>query len=469
MASATFTRDNTSQNTNPGRGFHLVKGLLDGDFSAAASSYYNGAYGTIGGVIANFPLRLVRGDTNIGAFKSSPISGGALSTLTTNFAAARNIGVKVIPRFAYDFSGQTNPDASVTQIQAHLVQLSPILYANRDVIYAIEAGFIGQYGEWHDSGSSGNNNRANRNAVRDALLSAVPPEIKVLFRYPMDLLVWNGSANGLTPATAFTGTLMDRCGNHNDCWMADAKDVGTYENAGFQFGDWNNPSYGSPLNARTFISQQTEYQPYGGETCNAGAMRLNCSGGTDNAGLLGGISNEGPRYHASYLNLNYYTAFYTQWFNDGCFNTVRRSFGYNIVLDSLTHPDSIARGSVALFKVTLRNVGYGRVIDLSRLGIWLSNGANNIRAQSSAQLRQLPSQATSGTVFLVAVTIPTNAVVASYNVHIDFPDMYDRSTGSFASSNPNAFKKQPMNANNGGQVWDATNYRFTTGTTISIT
>ena len=55
----------------------------------------------------------------------------------------------------------------------HVAQLAPILTANQDAILALQAGFIGTWGEWH--GSTNFNYDANgRREVLGALLDAVP-------------------------------------------------------------------------------------------------------------------------------------------------------------------------------------------------------------------------------------------------------------------------------------------------------
>ena len=61
--------------------------------------------------------------------------------------------MKMIPRFAYNFGPTGAPDASTDRILEHLEQLRPALVANQDVIAFVEAGFIGTWGEWHDSTS----------------------------------------------------------------------------------------------------------------------------------------------------------------------------------------------------------------------------------------------------------------------------------------------------------------------------
>jgi len=59
--------------------------------------------------------------------------------------------------------------------------------------------------------------------VRDALIAALPPGRSLQFRQPADLQRWYP-----TPADASTTGAQARIGLHNDCFLADDTDVGTY-------------------------------------------------------------------------------------------------------------------------------------------------------------------------------------------------------------------------------------------------
>jgi hypothetical protein len=72
----------------------------------------------------------------------------------------RAAGLKTIIRFTYNYphgrgDDLKGNDAPIGAILEQMRALAPVINRNRDVIYAMQAGFIGFWGEWHNS-SSGN-------------------------------------------------------------------------------------------------------------------------------------------------------------------------------------------------------------------------------------------------------------------------------------------------------------------------
>lgn len=80
----------------------------------------------------------------------SDIPQSKLDALQKSFDRAREDGVKFVLRFAY----QTDMDAkggcpSLERILSHMKQLTPIVRKNIDVIYTLQIGWIGAWGEFH--------------------------------------------------------------------------------------------------------------------------------------------------------------------------------------------------------------------------------------------------------------------------------------------------------------------------------
>jgi len=65
----------------------------------------------------------------------------------------------------------------------HISQLSPVLTSNQDAILAVQAGFVGPWGEWHSSTNFGDDLEGRRDVV-GGLLDAVPERI-VQIRTPL--------------------------------------------------------------------------------------------------------------------------------------------------------------------------------------------------------------------------------------------------------------------------------------------
>jgi len=67
--------------------------------------------------------------------------------IDNDFATAREAGIKLIVRFCYTEDPKL-PDASKKVVLAHINQLKPIIFKNHDVIFAVQAGFIGTWGRY---------------------------------------------------------------------------------------------------------------------------------------------------------------------------------------------------------------------------------------------------------------------------------------------------------------------------------
>jgi len=97
---------------------------------------------------------------------------------------------KCILRFAYSSSESKKPwDASQSMVLEHIQQITPYLIENSDVIYVMQAGFVGVWGEWYYTSNFimspiKQDDFAPRRAVLDALLLALPKDRMVAFALP---------------------------------------------------------------------------------------------------------------------------------------------------------------------------------------------------------------------------------------------------------------------------------------------
>ncbi|CAN5645282.1 hypothetical protein BH09PSE5_BH09PSE5_45540 [soil metagenome] len=416
---------------NPERGFYGWTSAYFQDLNAANLQNLRDSQG----------LRLTLGLVNLSSYRSGAIPQSFIDTLSSKFALLRSNGVKVILRAVYNYDSG-GADANAAQIKAHAAQLAPLFAANADVIAYVQAGFVGAWGEWHSS-ASGNTSDANKATVRDAVLSAVPSTHQVQFRYPYDMIKWYPTA--LTSANAFNGSAQSRTGVHNDCFMSDNTDVGTYQ------GSLTNNSQ------RDYVKKSTEFTPFGGETCSGfSPMRQSCAQ----------ILQEGSDYHLTYLNINFYTAFMSSWKSGGCYAQVTRSMGYRFQLDAVTHPTSASRNTAIDVSVDLRNVGWSRIFSARKLVVTLRHKSSGalITAAGSTDMRTLPSQATSSTRTTVRVTVPSGAATGEYDVLLGMPDVYT------TTANDSRFAVRFANADSvaKGQAWETSVGRFDVGTSLTV-
>ena len=119
------------------------------------------------------------------------ISADFLTVVQHAFDAIRAGGCKAIVRFAYIYLYNENTDwpsvvtdPAVDKVLEHVDQLKPVLAKNEDVIFVVQAGFVGAWGEWHYSthfempGSAAS--YQNRKQLTDALLKAVPTSRQIV-------------------------------------------------------------------------------------------------------------------------------------------------------------------------------------------------------------------------------------------------------------------------------------------------
>ncbi|MBE5786417.1 MAG: DUF4874 domain-containing protein, partial [Clostridiales bacterium] len=128
----------------------------------------------------------------------------AVDNMNEYFQLCRELGITVALRFAYVFNQfqEAKQDAvSLTQMLRHMEQLKPVLAANRDVIFCLEGGFFGEWGE--NSGDSPWVRRGEVGAIMNAAVRMCPEDLPIVVRYD-----W--------VREKITSTLRHRVGYHDD-------------------------------------------------------------------------------------------------------------------------------------------------------------------------------------------------------------------------------------------------------------
>ncbi len=302
---------------NPERGFFIQRSTSDGPLSESELRNYR----------TNQNITLVRMLFKIPVYEDS-IPVWFLNRVENDFNTARAAGVKLIPRFRYADDMQ---DAPLHWVLTHIEQLTPLLQQHADVIAFLEAGFIGAWGEWHSSTHNLDNPDSMR-VVLFKLLDALPGSRTVAIRtphYKMDIF---NTTDPITATEAFNGSRRSRTAHHNDCFLADATDMGTYINI---------------TQEKAFLEAETRYLPIGGETCQTSSYTA-CSNALQQM----------ARFHWSALNLDYHPSVIQQWKNEGCFSTIKRKLGYRLRLLTATTADSVPPGGTFQLALTLRNDGW---------------------------------------------------------------------------------------------------------------
>lgn len=364
-------------------------------------------------------ISMVRWYFLIDEFRDKALTAGILDYIDSQFDAAREAGVKVIPRFAYNFpmGGEypyTDPDAPLSRVLSHITQLKPVLRNNADVIAFMELGFVGAWGEWHSSTHKlVNDNKGINDASRQIvsqILNALPKSRMVAMRYAPYKQQLYGT-KPLYKGQAFNGTPKARMGAHNDCFLASDTDWGTYP---------ENPDERHAL--RLYLNKDNRYVPQGGETCNADAEALpyiGCGNALTDVGFI--------RFSA--LNRDYHPDVLEGWKDEGCYDDIARRMGYRFRLIESEMPTEAMIGEAFDINLTLINDGVSSPYNRRSLQIILRSLEDNktypLRlTQTSDPRHWLPENVE----FTVTLTgeVRSHVPAGEYEVLLNLPDPIKR-------------------------------------------
>ena len=397
----TYTADN-SIFPNPERGFyeHIEQRVKEsGNESNLSDSYFTNGKAAGRSLI----LRLYYLDN----FRDKELTSDVMNLINTDMQKLRDKGFKCILRFAYTNTASDNPsenkDANPAIWQAHLAQLKSTLAANADVIYVVQAGFLGAWGEWYYSsqGKGESIPMATKTNLINQLLDAVPASRVVQLRTPKFKTDYLGSNAALTSAEAYKTTAKARLGHHNDAFLNGDENQGTYENVTAD---------------KAYIAQECLYVPVGGETNHDDdASTINTHATGDKAVA------EMANLHYSYLNQGYSHAVTDLWRSTGHFDIMSRNLGYRFQLQAGTFSDEAVVGGTMAVNMTLKNVGYAPLYYERPAYIVLKNATNTYSLKLSSDPRSWqPNGAT--TTINENLTIPASVAPGTYNLYLHLPD-----------------------------------------------
>jgi hypothetical protein len=285
---------------------------------------------------------------DLGAFITTPISQTFLNNIQTDFNTLRASGVKCILRFRY--SETNNVDATKDVLINHINQLKSITLTNQDVISVIEAGFIGQYGEWYytsnygDRGVLSAQNISDRKEVGLKIMELAPTRL-IMFRTPYFQQIIGGTTP-ITITTAYNGTTNSRIGLHNDAFLSSNTDSGTFKNTTTEY---------------TYLDAQSKYTFCGGESNALFTTKQDCSV----------VFSWLTRFHYNYLNFGYHPDVISLWKTQGCYNEIQNKLGYRYeLIDS-----NITNNNIT---INLKNVGFTNIYNQRDVYLVLKNTSDGL-------------------------------------------------------------------------------------------
>ena len=344
-------------------------------------------------------------------FKDKDLTATETNAIGTVFANLRAAGKKAIVRFAYSSAhgeGDKPWDADLAQMRSHIAQIKPVLAANEDIIYVVQAGFIGTYGEWYYTGNgltsddfylSSNGQNYNKYSERAQiitdLLDAVPSSRQLALRTPFYKRAYLTEVYGSTllDYTDITDLAMDNANKRlsffNDAFLADnSDDTGTF----YIPLDWD------------MWQGQSAYLIAGGETA-----YQSTEPNPEKSGISVALARIGAE-HYSYLNKNPENKIMKSWTDGGNLNQVKKALGYRLVATAgQISYSSTASGSRVDYSISIRNKGSVRVIypRPAKL-VYIHLGAPKVVVEDLGDVRSLLPGA-AATTFSGYFNLPGNA------------------------------------------------------------
>lgn len=328
---------------------------------------------------------------DLGAFITVPISQTFLNNIQTDFNTLRASGVKCILRFRY--SGDNNIDATKDVLINHINQLKAITIPNQDVISVIEAGFIGQYGEWYytsnygDKGILTTQNIVDRKEIGLKIMELATNRL-IMFRTPYFQQMVGGTIP-VTLTNAYDGTTNSRIGLHNDAFLSSNSDSGTFKNSTTEY---------------TYLDAQSSYTFCGGESNALFTQKQDCFV----------VFSWLTRFHYNYLNFAYHPDVIALWKNDGCYDEVQRRLGYRFELTSSNITNSV-------LTINLKNVGFANIYNQRDVYLILKNAADG-KEYSYKLNTDIRKWSASTTIAISDDLLSHNIPFGFYELYLNSPD-----------------------------------------------
>ena len=272
--------------------------------------------------------------------------------------------MKIIARFSYvddsdpSFAPPHN-DAPKNIVLQHISQLKPIFQNNADVIYAIQSGFIGIWGEWYYTDYFGNadaltaQNIADRKAVTDSLLNALPVSRMIALRTPL----WKTKLYAYNIVTD-TLTKQER--------MEAVPKQGSRDTTIVFWRIIMTILLMTQPKKKNTGPQNSNYYSMGGESCNDDATYTNCTNAV----------KELKRFHWSYINDGYHPGVLSRWKTNGCYSDIEKKVGYRYRMIQASIPNNVLIGDSLRISLNITNDGWSRLVNKRKAELILKKNSD---------------------------------------------------------------------------------------------
>jgi Domain of unknown function (DUF4832)/Domain of unknown function (DUF4874) len=292
----------------------------------------------------------------------------------------------------------------------------------------MDAGFIGQWGEWHSSVLAAN--LSAKSQVLSTLLAILPQSRTVAIRAQKDKKAIYNTTSSINPSDAFptTGprTNRARTAHFNDCFARDFEDFGTY----------NTPYTIANIEAqKDYLSQENQYLPQTGESCGYDSATVEPLDPWQYAGSYTDCIKAKPearRMRWSVLSGDYSMNAINAWTTQGCYEEMKRKLGYRYRLTSATLPAQVTKGQTLVVILNMINEGWAQIynprgLELVLRPVGTTGAGTRLTVNPGQNVRLfLPTPCVdpcnTPTPLNLSVTVPGTLASGSYDLFLNLPD-----------------------------------------------
>jgi Domain of unknown function (DUF4832) len=206
----------------------------------------------------------------------------------------------------------------------------------------------------------------------------------------------------VTSGNAYSSAPVARVGLHNDCFLRNKTDSGTYSNP--------------PAADMDYLGLDSQFVAVGGETCAEGEVgdRTDCVTAVP----------EMARFHYSYMNQDYHPDAVEKWGTQSCKPNIDRRLGYRFSLVGSQFPTSVQRGSAFPVKITIRNTGWAAPFNQRPVYLVLRKTAPKAAFKAKLTTADPRRWQAGPTVHQVAenVLVPASLPAGAYELLLSLPD-----------------------------------------------
>lgn len=373
------------------------------------------------------------------------LSTTSLSNIQYYFDELKNAHIKTLLRFAYDGSPLTTTKIpyTVQHIQRHLQQLTPVFAANMGQIPVIQAGFVGDWGEWGASYYNHTNYADATSVIFKSILNAANNQRQVMARYPR---LKNNALTGSVSWLPFTSSDYSRVAFNNDFFTTGLQAPGSdfpigsadytqikNENAAGLWMDGEIPYYSNgtgPYDFNKAMNPMTVLRILSEHRYTSFSMRDQLNGSSKNnlqiwrntQVSLADIVNSG--YSSIPRDTAYFTNMSGQLVTRSYYDFIRDHLGYRFQVQRATFEKNVTRGSNFAIQISLRNIGFSNLINSRNLYLALIDSNNQVTTFSLQEDARSWNVSTQTAAYLLSkqIALPNNLPAGQYKLGLWLPD-----------------------------------------------